>query len=175
MNNNVRRTNIKPGWLSIFMLALLPWLSGCATAERPFEAQKAGAKIEVEFRAREHRGYYFILSFMHKKFDRTESDRIHKLLGREWKNKNGELTIPGIPTLLRLRIYEVDAAEEPIFEEDIQTFGITSAGSDSVDRDIAMVILQPGRYRISVESLKDVPELIGIPVIFRIGMAAKTR
>lgn len=176
MNNNMHRTNIKPGWLSILMLSILPWLAGCQTAEWPFEAQKAGAKIEVEFRASEHRGYFFILSFMHKKYDREESDRISKLLGDGAINKNGEFVNPGIPILLHLRIRKIDSAEEPpVFDQAIPALGISAWGSEAVRRHIAIIPLKPGRYRISVESLQDVPELVGIPIVFSIGMAAKTR
>lgn len=176
MNNNQHRTNMKPRWLSFLVLALLPWLPGCAKAEWPFEVQKAGNKIEVEYRAREHRGYYFQIRLGYKKRDQADAERVGKLAGKYAKDRSGNLIEPGVPILLRFKIYTIDASgEKLLLEQDVSELRTTSAGSGSYSKEIAMVILKPGRYRISVESLKDVPELIGTSVIFSIGIPAKTR
>lgn len=176
MNNNERRTNMKPRWLSLFMLAFLPWLSGCETASWPFEVQKAGNRIEVEYWAREHRGYHFQLLLGYKKRDAVDAERVGKLAGGGARDKNGKSINPGVPILLRFKIYVIDTAGERLMlEQEISELNTTGAGSGSYYSEIAMVILEPGRYRISVESLKDVPELVGTPVIFSIGIDAKTR
>ncbi len=177
MNNNKRQTIVKPGWLFIAMLSFLPWLTACANAPSswPFEVQKAGNKVEIEYRAVEHRGYFFNLLLMYKEVNQADRARVRKLVGSYEKDKNGKLIEPGIPIELKFKIYAIDSAGERLMlEQEIPVLGLTSWGGDSFDRQIAMVILKPGRYRISVESLKDAPELVGTPVIFSIGIDAKS-
>lgn len=159
------------------MLAFLPWLTGCVNgpSSLPFEVQKAGNKVEIEFRAAEHRGYFFNLLLMYKEGDQEDRARVRKLAGSYEKDKNGKLIEPGIPIVLRFKINVIDdSGERPMLEQEIPVLGLTSWGGDSFSKQITTVILKPGRYRISVESLKDAPELVGTPVIFSIGIDAKS-
>ena len=175
MNNNERHAIMTGRWLSIFLLAFLPWLTACAKSNLPFEVQKAGNKVEIEYRAVEHRGYLFDLRLMYKEGDQVDRERVRKLAGRYEKDNNGKLIEPGVPILLRFKIDAIDdSGVQPMLEQEISELRMTSYGADSFDKRIAEVILKPGRYRISVESLKDVPELVGTPVIFRIGFYAKS-
>lgn len=173
----LRQISMRPRWLPVFMLAFLPWLTACANAPSswPFEVQKAGNKVEIEYRAVEHRGYLFDLRLMYKEGDREDRERVRKLAGRYEKDNSGKLIEPGVPILLRFKISVIDASgERLILDQEISELRKTSHGADSFNKRIIEVPLKPGRYRISVESLKDVPELFETPVIFSIGFYAKS-
>lgn len=180
MNNNERHAIKTARWLSIFMLAFLPWLMACANDAQspkpplilPFEVQKAGSKVETELEVIEHREYIFSLRFGFKKNDEVDRARVKKLVGDDGQLKNGD---PGIPTPLRFKINVIDATgERPMLEQEISELRLRSWGGDSFDKHIAYVILEPGHYRISIESLKDAPELVGTPIALGIGFYAKS-
>lgn len=183
MKNNEPHAIATVRRLCIAMLAFLPWLSACANdagppkppLSLPFEVQKAGNKVETELRVVEHRGYIFALLFMYKKDDQEDRARVRKLAGEYEKNQNGELIEPGVPILLRLKIDVIDdSGVKTMLEQEISELRMTSYGAVSFNKRISAVPLKPGHYRISVESLKDVPELLGTPVIFQIGRDPKT-
>lgn len=170
-------TKTKSKWVSVFLLSFLPWLTACANApsSQPFLVQKAGNKVELEFRAVEHRAYFFNLRFMYKESDQEDRERVRKLMGGYMTNASGKVTEPGVPIVLKLRIAIVtELGESPILDKEISELRLTSWGGDSFGKEIAVVILKPGRYRIRVESLRDVPELVGTPVIFSIGRDTKS-
>jgi hypothetical protein len=181
----------------IVTLGIFLWLSACAIhsacdihdihtdnkdaglppmppIELPFEVQKAGAKVETLMRTKEGRiGYNFDLEFKFKKNDPEDRARVNKLTGdASYKKYDGRVTQPGIPIHLRLKIYIIEAAgERPILDKEIhdpQELRLTSGGDDYFCKLIADVNLKPGIYRVSLESLKDVPELIGTPVFLSI-------
>ena len=182
MNNNVRRTNIKPGWLSIFIIAFLPWLSGCANGSQPpkppiklpFVVQKAGSKVETEMRIVEEKEYRFSLLFLYKKDDRADGERVRELAGYSDLDMGGKLLRPGVQTPLRLKIHVMDSAgDRLLLEQDILELRTVAAGSGRYTKQVIYMILKPGQYRVSVESLQDVPELIGTPVELQIAFYSK--
>lgn len=183
MNNSPRQTVIKISWLYILTLTLLPWLAGCANEsvpkppiKLPFEVQKAGSMIEMEIRIVEEKEYRFALVFMYNKGDSADGERVRKLAGEpEVDNIFGKLMKPGVPILLRFKINVIDSiGEKPfVLEREVSELAVTSTGVDHFTKKIAYLPLKQGRYRISVESVKDVPELIGTPVFFQIGFNAK--
>lgn len=164
--------------LFIVMLAFIPWLTACANdagppkppLSLPFEVQKAGSKVETELEVIEHREYIFSLRFGFKKNDEVDRARVKKLVGENAQFKGGT----GVPTPLIFKISVIDATgERPMLQQEIPELRLRSWGGDSFDKHIAYVILKPGHYRISVESLKDAPELVGTPIAFSIGFYAK--
>ncbi len=56
-----------------------------------------------------------------------------------------------------------------VYEKDRANLQLQGFGSDYFDKIIDRISLQPGRYRVTVTSLKDIPEMEGIPVSFVIG------
>jgi hypothetical protein len=142
--------------------------------EIPFEVHKAGAKVETEIRVVEHREYIFDLEFKFKENDSEDRARVKKLVGDDYQLKNGD---PGIHIPLRFKITSINAAgETPIFEKEIldpQDLRLKSWGGNNFDKLIAYFVLKPGLYRVSLESLKDIPELIGTPVFLRITYMVK--
>lgn len=179
MASNWIRSITKFGWLAMSMMALLPWLSACADNTQlptppltlPFEVQRTGSKVETELFVVDHREYSFSLKFGFKENDGEDRARVKKLVGDDGQFKNGD---PGISTPLRIKINLIDASgDKPLFEQEISVLRLRSWGGNGFDKHIAYVVLKPGHYRVSVESLKDVPELVGTPIAFGIGFYAK--
>lgn len=170
----------------LMLLVVMPFLSACRASDDlpkpplslPFEIQKAGNKVEIKLRVVERRHYLFNILLMYKEGDQVDRARVRKLAGAYDMDKSGKLIEPGVPIQLRFKIYSIEAEEERTLlentilqSEEIRTI---SHSATSFNKQFAVVDLKPGHYRISVESLKDVPELIGTPVMFQIGRDPKT-
>ena len=89
---------------------------------------------------------------------------IKQLLGDHDQKTNNS----GIVTPLRLTINSLEDSEEHLVlvMENLEAQGRNP--SDNIDRHIAWISLQPGHYRVRLESLQDVPELMEIPTAFSI-------
>ncbi len=181
MSGKQRQINIKPRWLSILILAFLPWLTGCANGSLPkppirlpFEVQKAGSRVETEMQIVEEKEYRFGLLFLYKKGDQADGERVRKLAGYSDLDIGGKLLRPGIPTSLRFQIYVIDSAgDRLLLEQDVSELRTVGWGSGRYTKQIVYLILKPGHYRVSVESLQDVPELIGTQVELQIAFYSK--
>jgi len=163
----------------IGILAFLPFFTACADRTQPptpplvlpFEVQKVGSKVETELRIVKRRQYVFSLQFRFNKNDAADRARVKKLVGEDGQFKNGD---PGISTPLRFKISVIDAeGERPMLEQEISELRLRSWGSDCFDKHIDYVMLEPGYYRISVESLKAVPELDGTLTAFVVTYSLK--
>ena len=167
----------------ITLLFLFFALTACKSERRlpeppviiPFAVQKAGAVIETELLVQEHRPYLFDLIFGFEKNDPNDRERVKNLAGDYGRNQDGKLTNPGISVPLRLNINIIDSlGERPIFDKKIFEEEMWAYGSDNFKKRVAIAPLKAGHYRISVESLKDMPELIGTNTAFGIGYNNKT-
>jgi hypothetical protein len=146
--------------------------------EIPFEVHKAGAKVETEMQTVENQSYYiFNLKFKYNEDKQGEWERVYALTGGTGKDKHGRAIEPGVPIHLRLKINSIETeGEKTIFEKEIndpQELRLTSWGKSYFSKQIAGVKMKPGRYSVSLESLKDVPDLIGTLVFLEITYMAK--
>lgn len=166
-------------WLTAAIITLIPWITACADRMQshklplslPFEV-KAGSKVETKLQIEDHREYIFSLRFDYKENDLNDRARVKKLVGDDGQRKDGD---PGIPTPLKLKILAIDAAgERLIHEQNIPLLRLRSWGTGHFSRHIAYIKLKPGNYQVSVESLKDAPELAGTPIALNIGFYAKS-
>ena len=138
----------------------------------PFAVEKAGAKIDIEIEIVDYRGYTFTLDFMFKEDDQADWTRVKKLVGDRPHNdtNDGE---PGIPTPLRFSIRRIEAngGEQVVFDQQYTHLRLMSGGMWSFGKNLAppLMPLKPGCYRIHLESLAEVPELVGTPVFFVMG------
>lgn len=182
MSKNKNQLITKTKRLFIAMLAFFPWVTACANDARPpqpplsfpFAVQQAGSRVETEMRIVERKQYSFRLQFSYKEGNQEDRERVRKLVGSYEKDRNGNLIDPGIPTPLKFKIYIIDASGERLMlERDIPVLGLTSWGGDSFGKIFAFEILNPGHYRVIVESLKDAPELAGTAITFVIGFRSK--
>jgi len=179
MNSNERRTNMKPRWLSVLVLAFLPWLTACANGSQPpkppimlpFEVHKAGYKVESEFRIVERQTYAFELQYFPIENDQVDRDRVWKLAGGHFIDEAGKWVEPGAPLRIKLKIIQIrDGSEQSLFEENIANPHLSSWSWD-LDAKLANVLLDPGIYKVSVENLMYAPEFQGMKVSLRIARA----
>lgn len=180
MNNNERHAIKTARWLSIFMLAFFPWLTACANDAQspkpplilPFEVQKAGNKVELELRIVERQTYTFELQYFYKKNDQADRAKAWQLAGGSIKDKTGKWIETGAPLRLKLKIIRsLEGNEQFQFEENISNPRLSSWGSDSLNANLANVLLGPGIYKVSVENLSDAPKFQGMKIGLRIARA----
>jgi hypothetical protein len=166
-------------WLTAAIITLIPWITACADRMQPLKPPlslpfevKAGSKVETKLQIEDNREYIFSLRFDYKKDDLEDRARVKKLVGDDGQRKDGD---PGISTPLKLQIYYIDAAgEKLIHERDIPVLRLRSWGAGHFSKHIAYINLKPGNYQVSVESLRDAPELAGTPIALSIGFYAKS-
>jgi len=128
----------------------------------------------MEVKIVEEKEYRFALLLMCRNGEAADFERVRKLAGRYERDKYGKLIEPGVPIILRLGIYAIEpSGERLVLEQDVSELRRTSAGSCQFNKQVAYLVLKPGHYRVSVESLIDVPELIGTPVEFQIAFYSK--
>lgn len=134
----------------------------------PFAVQKAGSKLSMEIWIPKEAGYFFTLEFTHTEGSVEDSDRVRKLAGWPTRDENGNWNVEhrGVPTPLSVKLY---SGPELLHEIKVAELMREAAGREYFSKRIFVARLKPGRYRVIVESLKDVPELAGIPVRFSIG------
>ena len=143
--------------------------------ELPFAVQQAGTIMTTELRIVEYRTYFFNIDMYFKPNDQEERKRIQKLVGEYGRDQNGNLYNPGIAIPLRLTVSVLDAAgEHPLFDRNIEYEEVYAWGADHFTKNIGQIELRPGRYRATIESLKDIPELVGTPVTFSITYRIKS-
>ncbi|MEZ7911240.1 MAG: DUF5625 family protein [Propionivibrio sp.] len=165
-------------FLAIVATAFFPILVSCSITTSPtgvpFLAQKAGSRIEIEYRVTDHRFYSFNLLFLYRKEDSLDRERVRKLVGDSQRNANGELIDPGVSVAVRLKIIEIDGPNPAVLYEAVNSELVSDGhGVGFYSKQIVSVPIKIGRYRIVVENLKDNPELDGVEVIFTIGTNPK--
>lgn len=170
--------------LLLVVLIIFPWFSACAKDAQPpkppivlpFAVQKAGNKLETEIKVAEHRAYLFHLRFLFNENDERDRARVRKLVGGAGIDKYGNLVEPGIPVALRIRINLIDATgEKLILEKEFFELKLSAHADSYFSKQIIGLPLLPGHYRISIESLMDVPELLGTDIFLIIASDPKTR
>jgi hypothetical protein len=163
------------------LLVLVAINFGCATLGMsqaptppitlPFDVHQAGATVETDLRIVDKtlRPYYFELTFWHERtyyqdeiHGRADQARVRELVG-------GYYSDPGIRTPVKLKIIVYDSSGERTFlEKEYIAEGNYGHGVDNLKRLIDYIRLPPGMYHITIQSLKDIPELVGTKVTFGI-------
>jgi len=81
----------------------------------------------------------------------------------------GKSIIPGIQIPLKITIHIIEPSVEKIFlEKEIFVGDVWAHGINYFTRETLSIQLPPGLYRVTVQSLKDIPELADTKVIFGI-------
>ena len=134
----------------------------------PFPLQKAGARIEIDVRIVEDRSYRFVLMFMFKTPE--ERKRIFDLVGGPYNDTDikGRLVRPGVtvPIHLTVRTIRSGKPDELLRDERYLTEGREAYSANAFYRFFGSIGLEPGQYRVTVETLQDVPELAGVETNF---------
>jgi hypothetical protein len=185
VNRFRNKTRLSISFILLFLFTLL--ITGCEGSGKqkeptlpiklPFAVHKAAATVSTELRIIEKREYPFFLIFMFNPQDRADEKRVRKLVGGlSINNFTGRNADPGIPISLKIVISTIDTSgERLLLEKEVVTEGSISYGSNSFDRLIGLIELAPGLYRVTVQSLKDIPELSGTEVILDISQRLRSK
>lgn len=161
---------MRASWMVCAMIVVLPWLAACADSmpppkppiSLPFSVEKAGNKVETGLQLAEERYYTFSLKLNYREGDQEDRKRVGALAGNPGVDD-------GIPIPLRLKIALIDAGgERTIVEKQTSSLELWAWGGHYFVKLIYGEKLAPGRYRVSLENLRDIPELDGVPVTFDI-------
>lgn len=136
----------------------------------PIVIAKAGSKIETDLNIVEHNIYTFSLRFFFRGNDKEDRGRVLKLTGGSELDASGKPVEPGVPTPVYLKIYAVNPKSQQqqlIYAENLDPH-MTKAADDHFKKGLADIELQPGHYRVSVETLQDAPEWAMFRIAFGI-------
>ncbi len=156
--------------LTVIMI-MIACFTGCATSnpftppiELPFAVHQKGATVSTRLQMLEERNYPFYLKFYYDEKDKADRGRVRKVAGGGGRDRYGKSAEPGIQIPLKITINIIDSSgERPFLEKEVLTAGIVS-WNGSFDRKIDNVKLAPGLYRVTVQSVKDIPELVNTKV-----------
>jgi len=158
------------------VMAVIFCFTGCVATgprppiELPFAVHQAGATVMTELRIVDKYKYPFVLRFEYKEKDKADQERVRKLVGSGGRNKwTGKIIDPGIPIPLKLTISIIELSGERILsEKNVLALGEDAHGINYFERDIDrnQIKIPPGLYRVTVQSVKDIPELANTKVFF---------
>ena len=136
----------------------------------PFPVHKAGARVETDVRIAEDRDYRFILMFMFKTPE--ERKRISELVGGSYivTDLKDRPVRPGVTVPVRLTVRSIRNGEpnELLLDERFLTEAHEAYSANYFNRFFAVMRLAQGQYRVTVETLQDVPEFEGVESNFYI-------
>jgi hypothetical protein len=171
-----------PWGAGLLSFALLLSCNGCATSilsptppiTFSFPVHKAGARIETELRIVEERSYRFHINFMFSTPE--ERKRVSELVGvnspTSYHDRDGRLIqqTHGVVVPVRLTVHAIDTAGglKVLNDERYETEGRNGFTASYFSRLFATIRLSPGLYRVTVQTLRDVPEFEGIDSKFNI-------
>ena len=149
----------------IWLISLLVCLTGCSFLDprlinTPIDLHKAGSVVETDFKIAQDDKISLQLSFLVND-QPGDRDRLLTFLGGV-----GQI---GTPIPLKVQITkQADLKDTVILEKIYTTTGMTSAGSTELDRLIDELGVQPGLYRIRLETIEAFTQLSDTKVQFRI-------
>ena len=140
----------------------------------PFLVERAGSRVQIEISISEYRGYWFNLEFPYKKDDNADFLRIRQLTGNNERDRYGKIVPSGVPLQIRLSIVGRNSAHEKVQYEKTSDPFLASYGSGYVTKRIDEVLLKPGRYVVSAESLLDAQQFNGAHAEFSVSWHPKS-
>lgn len=158
------------------ILSIFICLTACEAAgptppiELPFAVHKAGATVSTEMTVKEAHRYWFELIFLHNKADdEAERERLEKVIGGWGRDKEGKRIKPGMQIPLKISINVIEQSREhTVFEKEMFLGDLWAGGYHGYCREIGYIEIPAGRCRITVQSMKDIPELANSKVILAI-------
>ena len=134
----------------------------------PVNLSHKGVVADFDIRVPKHRIYHFRMRFEYPGEDRAERERVRNIIGDAARDKDNNLTRPGILTPVKLTIYKKQAQGEQIVYQKTENPYLTSGGGStgSFAKTIGHCDLKRGEYRFVLESLAQPQEYASIPTKF---------
>jgi hypothetical protein len=141
----------------------------------PFELHKPNNQLELKFRVNKEQHYSFNLIFKYKKNDSRERKRVSDLMG-DFNAGNDEKLSKGEPIAVSLKIISLDdelsGGDEYLMTEiGTQYLTLLLLNNGSFNKEIYRLQLLPGRYKVIVTTLKEMPAFKSTKVDFRVSRA----
>lgn len=129
----------------------------------PFDVSRQGSTVDQEFRIKEYRSWYFALQFDH--FGGADSYRVLALVGRGGRGSDGSYAEPGVIVPIHMKITKLEAGKDPetVYEGTSRTAALYAGVRGALLRDIIIIDLKPGIYRVEARTVQDSPEFSGTP------------
>lgn len=169
--------------LLLAIISILVCLTACEEegpkppTKFPFPVHKEGATVTTEMKIKKAHHYWFELTFLHNKADDdAERERLKKLVGSWQKNHEGESMEPGIPIPIKITVSVIDSSGvRNVFEKELLVGSVWSGGVGGWNRAIGAIEIPAGYSRITVQSMKDIPELANREVVLEIRYSARAK
>ena len=158
-------------------LMLFTWLPKASFAESPpvpvvkfpFDVSRQDSTVNQEFRIRDYRSYYFAILFDY--FGSADKHRVFALVGEGGRLPYGRYDIPGVIVPVHIKIIGLETRENPetVYDGVVETEGIYANSFERKQtdghykREIIVINLKPGIYRVEASTTKDSPEFAGTP------------
>jgi len=132
----------------------------------PFAACQKAAILAFDFEAIEDNSYVFLLTLQWSENDTAQREHLAKFMGDGgYDPKTNKQINTGLPIPLRLKISRLDPAGEiSIYDKEIMEEELQSRGPKELEKVIDRIKLSTGNYRVHVEALTGIPELVGTPI-----------
>jgi len=161
--------------------------------DRPFAIGMAGSTVQLDLQIKKERfGRHFIVTFAFEKD--VERRNVFKLLGHGmYVDGSYDKNEPGIETPVRLEIERldgqeahaedvwkfenmapVDSVELPrehsriVYAREVHPHGVAAVGEYFFERTLGFLLFKPGKYRVTVTALKNIPEINSLKTSFSI-------
>ena len=161
--------------------------------DRPFAIGTAGSTVQLDLQIKKERfGWHFIVTFAYEKD--AERRNVFKLLGHGmYIDGSYDKNEPGIDTPVRLEIERLDGQEahaEDVWESEniapvdsvalphehsrivyareVHPHGVAAVGEYFFERTLGFLLFKPGKYRVTVTALKNIPEINSLKTSFSI-------
>jgi hypothetical protein len=159
------------------MATIMALLQACAanflyppvTLDIPFAAGLPGVTIDTNIRIYSTNFYQFYLILHFKEHDPQDRNRVQSLAGTGQTDASGRPINNGLPIPVRLILSRVEGDNiESLIDETFFEQRLESHGANSFSKIITGRTLDPGEYRIRLESLQNIPELSDVSVSFNV-------
>jgi|CXWL01.1.fsa_nt_gi hypothetical protein len=161
--------------------------------DRPFAIGTAESTVQLDLQIKKERfGWNFIVTFAFEKD--AERRNVLKLLGHTmYVDGSYDKNEPGIDTPVRLEIERLDGEEahaEDVWEfenmapvdsvalphehsrivyaREVHPHGVAAVGHHFFERTLGFLLFKPGKYRVTVTALKNIPEINSLKTSFSI-------
>lgn len=136
----------------------------------PFAVEKAGTRLTCEVIIEDEGGYGVYLSYFHNS-SREDRDRVLRIAGGYEYSKSMNVWQDegrGGPMIVRYILKSLDSGQI-LRDEVIEHPRIQFWDAERKDAVLDAFDLTPGRYEVTVESLKDVPEMATVRTDLKVG------
>jgi hypothetical protein len=161
---------ILKGLIAVFLILILCMTGSAAfwstsppkpPVDFPFDVSRRDSTVNKEISIREYRSYYFALQF--DCLDRADYDRVMALVGDGGRYPDGRYGHPDVIVPIHIKLIRLETGKNPetVYDGTVETQAIYAGISGALLREIIVIDLKPGIYRVEASTIKDSPAFTG--------------